>query len=176
MTLKPSIPTLPGAAKAETTATPDGDILRDAIDGADSRSVPNIVTRSGITCDAFRADRDSAGVGAQQVIVVTLRPSAVSAWHCHERQTDRISVVQGTVRLVLYDARDGSPTRGALQVHLLSPMRPTLVTVPPGVWHGLQNLEASPAVFVNVIDHAYRHDDPDEWRLPVDSDAIPFRF
>ena len=174
--MKPDPSTLAGATKAEPSAMPDGEILHAPIDGVVSRPVPNIVTRNGVTCDVFRADRDAAGDGAQQVIVVTLRPHAVSAWHCHERQTDRISVVQGTIRLVLYDAREGSSTRGNLQVHLLSPMRPTLVSVPPGVWHGLQNLEASPATFVNVFDHAYRHDDPDEWRLPADTDAIPFRF
>lgn len=167
---------IPGARKAPATATPEGEILRPPIDGVVSTSVPNIVTGNGVTCDAFRADRDGGGNGAEQVLVVTLRPRAISAWHCHERQTDRVAVVQGSIRLVLYDARDGSATRGTIQVHLLAPTRPTLVAVPPGVWHGLQNLEDAPAIFVNVFDRAYRHDDPDEWRLPVDTDAIPFRF
>lgn len=165
-----------GARKAQPSATPEGEILRPPIDGVVSRPVPNIVTGNGVTCDVFRADRDAAGAGAQQVIAVTLRARAISAWHCHRHQTDRIAVVLGSIRLVLHDARDDSPTRGALQVHLLAPMRPTLVAVPPGVWHGLQNLEDSPAIFVNVFDRAYRHDDPDEWRLPADTDAIPFRF
>lgn len=167
---------LEGARKAPPSATPEGGILRTPIDGVVSRPVPNIVTGNGVTCDAFRADRDAAGAGAQQVIAVTLRARAISAWHCHRHQTDRIAVVLGSIRLVLYDARDVSPTRGALQVHLLSPMRATLVTVPPGVWHGLQNLEDTPSIFLNAFDRAYRHDDPDEWRLPVDTDAIPFRF
>ena len=94
----------------------------------------------------------------------------------HERQVDRLFVVYGSLRLVLYDGREASRTRGKVDVLILSPLRPTQVAIPPGVWHGLQNLEPDTSMFVNMFDHAYRYDDPDEWRLPPDTDAIPWRF
>ena len=42
--------------------------------------------------------------------------------------------------------------------------------------HGVQTLGAEPACFVNSFDHAYDYDDPDEWRLPFDTEEIPYRF
>lgn len=167
---------LPGAKKDAPSVTSTGEVLRAAIDGVSWRESRPIVTRNGTTYEAFRHDWYEGGATVEQLIVATLRPNAVSAWHCHQKQTDRLAVLHGAIRLVLFDGRDGSATRGALQVHLLSPVRPTLVVIPPGVWHGLQNLEASASMFMTLFDRAYRHDDPDEWRLPPDTDAIPHRF
>ena len=167
---------LPGAVKDSASVTPQGEILRDLIDGVHAREGRNIVTVRGTTTELYRDDWDDGAGAVGQAIHVSMNGHALSAWHCHERQVDRIFVTRGTVRLVLYDAREASPTRGRVNVFVLSPMRPTLVTVPPGVWHGLQNLDAGPAEFVNLFDVPYRHGDPDEWRLPPDTDAIPYRF
>jgi cystathionine beta-lyase len=54
--------------------------------------------------------------------------------------------------------------------------RPMLVTIPPGIWHGVQNLGASDCAFLNFFDRLYEHGNPDEWRLPAANDAIPYRF
>ena len=167
---------LPGAIRDAAQITPEGDVRRNLIDGVRLREVRNVVTRNGVTTEIYRYDWESAPLHVAQAIHVSLRGRAISAWHCHERQTDRIFVVQGSIRLVLFDDREASATRGKLDVLLMSPLRPTLVTIPPGVWHGLQNLEPDTSTFVNLFDHAYRYDDPDEWRLPPDTDAIPWRF
>ncbi len=53
---------------------------------------------------------------------------------------------------------------------------PGLVVVPPGVWHGVQNLLNRPSAVVNMPDRAYRYEAPDHWRLPPDTDQIPYRF
>jgi dTDP-4-dehydrorhamnose 3,5-epimerase len=110
------------------------------------------------------------------MIHVDFRPGALSAWHMHRNQTDHIFVVAGTIKVVLFDDREESATRGNLEIYHLSPLRPTLLVVPPEVWHGLQNLEAGHSSFVNFFDRRYEHDDPDEWRLPPDTDEIPYRF
>ena len=80
------------------------------------------------------------------------------------------------LRAVLYDDREGSPTRGGLDVLHLGLERPTLLVIPPGVWHGIQNLDGTPSTFVNYFDEQYAYDNPDDWRLPPDTDEIPYRF
>ena len=167
---------LPGATRDTPNITPDWEVRRDLIDGVRLREVRNIVTRNGVTTEIFRTDWDAATAPVVHAIHVSLRSGAISAWHCHERQVDRLFVVHGSLRLVLYDGREASCTRGKVDVLILSPLRPTQVAIPPGVWHGLQNLEPDTSMFVNMFDHAYRYDDPDEWRLPPDTDAIPWRF
>ncbi len=48
--------------------------------------------------------------------------------------------------------------------------------IPSGVWHGLQNLGASDALIVNCPTRAYDYEDPDHYRLPYDSPAIPYSW
>ena len=69
-----------------------------------------------------------------------------------------------------------SATAGQLDVFHLSPARPQLLAVPPWVWHGVQNLAGGVSSFVNMFDRPYDYDDPDEWRLPPDSQEIPYSF
>jgi dTDP-4-dehydrorhamnose 3,5-epimerase len=169
-------PMLSGATKDRASTNADWEIRRDLIADVGVKEIRSMVTGNGVTTEIYRADW---GVGKSSIghaIHVTLRGNAISAWHCHEFQNDHIAVVHGAMRLVLFDDRESSITRGKLNVFNLSPLRPMLIAIPPGVWHGLRNLMFEPSTFVNLFDRAYRYDDPDEWRLPADTDQIPYRF
>jgi dTDP-4-dehydrorhamnose 3,5-epimerase len=164
-------------AKDQPHITPGGSLVAQRIDGVVVREGANIVTRNGNTFEVFSSPWELPVEAVRHVIHVSLKPAAISAWHMHERQTDQIVVVDGMVKLVLHDPREGSPTRDQTDVFHLSPMRPSLVSIPPGVWHGAQNmLPAAFSSFVNMFDRPYDHDDPDEWRLPVRNDRIPYDF
>ena len=39
-----------------------------------------------------------------------------------------------------------------------------------------QNIGTTDALFVSMPTRAYQHDDPDVYRLPIDTDQIPYRF
>ena len=138
--------------------------------------MPNILTGNGITTEVFRQDWGLAPEEVRHIIHVRLHAFAISAWHRHTLQTDRIFVTDGAARLVMFDAREGSPTRDKVAELRLGRMRPMLVVIPPGIWHGLQNLGGSECGFINFFDRAYQYDDPDEWRLPLDTPEIPYRF
>src|SRR5688572_13568300 len=42
-------------------------------------------------------------------------PGTVKAWHVHKSMTINNAVLSGRAKLVMYDLREGSPTRGELQ-------------------------------------------------------------
>jgi dTDP-4-dehydrorhamnose 3,5-epimerase len=149
---------------------------RALIDGVRCREVRNIVTANGITTELYRPDWGIVDGEVQQAIHVALRGGAISAWHQHRKRWDFLFVVAGHLRVVLFDPRDESPTRGQVDVLHLSPQRPMLTAVPPWVWHGVQNLSTGTSCFVNLFDRPYDYDDPDEWRLPADSPEVPYRF
>lgn len=165
-----------GATRDAATTTANGSVLRECLDGVAVHRVQNIITGNGITTEVYSAPWGFAEAEIRHVIQVTLNPHAVSAWHAHERQTDHIYPLDGTLEVVLYDDRAGSPTRGGINVFRLNRHRPEIVRIPPGIWHGTRNLEPRPVSFINYFDMPYRHDDPDEWRLPWDTDRIPYRF
>ena len=69
------------------------------------------------------------------------------------------------------DAVNGTKTR------LTLPDGGTLdVTIPPGVWHGVVALGPETALLLNLVDKAYAYDAPDHWRLPPDTDQIPYKL
>jgi dTDP-4-dehydrorhamnose 3,5-epimerase len=164
------------AAKDRPHAAVTHTITRGHIDGVQLvRSTPAI-GRTGITIEAWRHSWELGLGSIDQFNVVNLAAGAVSAWHLHQRRCDGVLVVAGELRLVLFDARPGSATQGSVDVVTASSSVPTLVVIPPFVWHGVQVLGNEPASFVNCFDQSYDPDDPDEWRLPVDSDEVPYRF
>jgi dTDP-4-dehydrorhamnose 3,5-epimerase len=165
------------AVKDPPHVTPSFEVKRDdLLDGVRTFEVKNIVTGNGFTTEVFRPDWGVASLPIQHVIHVSLHPGVISAWHQHRIQTDHIFVVSGTLRVVLYDGRDESPTNGGLNVLNVSNVRPTLLVVPPGVWHGVKNIGAGMTSFVNYFDRPYNYEDPDEWRLPRDTPEIPYSF
>ena len=94
----------------------------------------------------------------------------------HTRTVDRLFVTQGHVKAVLYDGREESPTHGMINEVLLGDVRPAFVVIPVGVWHGLQNLGSGDALVLNLPTQAYNYEDPDHWRLPYDTDEIPYKW
>lgn len=116
-----------------------------------------------------------------QVYVTCCRPGVAKAWHYHKEQTDHFVCLAGVALVVLYDGRDGSPTQGQVQEVLLEapPGRerpPLLLKIPPLIVHGFTALGGAEARIVNTPTLPYRARDPDEFRYPWDSPAIPYRW
>jgi dTDP-4-dehydrorhamnose 3,5-epimerase len=78
--------------------------------------------------------------------------------------------------VVIFDDREGSPTRGKVNVLTMGPMRPRAIVIPPKLWHGLQNAGHEIAGFITATDVSFEHGDPDDWRVPPDHPQIPYRF
>ncbi len=146
------------------------------IDGVSIREIRNVVKPGGTVTELIRFDWFDDPFVIGQVFQVVLESDEVSAWHGHERATDRLFVTRGIVKVVLCDLRDGSPTHGVLNEFRVGLLRPTLIVVPPEIWHGVENVSHEPAAIINMPDRAYCYQDPDQWRLPHDTDAIPYRF
>ena len=147
------------------------------IDGVSIHEVLHVPKSQGYLTEVFRADwLHGMNVTVDQVFQVVLEAGGISAWHAHERTIDRIFVNRGMMRLVLYDAREDSPTRGLVNEFRFGAVRPALLVIPPRVWHGIQNLASTESSVLNLVDRAYAYDDPDHWRVPVNSPQSPFSF
>jgi dTDP-4-dehydrorhamnose 3,5-epimerase len=92
----------------------------------------------------------------------------------HKLQTDRYLIVNGSVRVVLFDGRADSATHGLLDVRQLTGEAPSLLAIPPGVWHADQNWGEGDALIVNFPTRPYDRAAPDKYRLDPQSNEIPF--
>lgn len=106
----------------------------------------------------------------------TIRPGVVKGWGLHKLHEDRYFVVKGEMEVVLYDPRPESSTYGKVCRVVLSADRPRLMNVPKFVWHADHNIGSEEVLVVNYPTIQYDHSNPDKYRLPLDTDLIPFSF
>ena len=146
------------------------------IDGVVTKEIRPVTVGNGSLTEIWRDEWRLDELVIGQVFQRLLDPGVVTGWHAHARTTDRLFCASGRIRLSLYDGRGSSPTSGTVLQRVFGPERPMLVVVPPGVWHGIKALGASPALLLNLVDKAYAYDDPDHERLPPDSPRIPVKL
>jgi len=99
-------------------------------------------------------------------------PGVIKGWHLHRRMTLNYAVPVGMIKLVLYDDRPDSPTRGTLQELHVGELDYTLVTIPPLVWNGFKGAGSEPALVANCATEP--HDPEEIERLDPFSDWIPY--
>ena len=114
--------------------------------------------------------------GFGQVYVTVVNPEVVKAWHYHKKQDDSFVALAGKVRVGLYDAREGSPTKGKTAEYLLSVDEPYVLVIPRGVFHGFECVGDKEAMVMNVPNMPYDHEHPDEFRLDPFKNDIPFKW
>lgn len=165
---------LPGAKKDSQQITRDWHKIQQLIEGVSIHEVLHVPRDHGVITEVFRPEWDPTGLPVVHVYQSRLFPGALGAWSCHAQSTDRLFVNSGNVKIVLYDARSESKSHELVNEFHTGEARPLLLVIPPGVWHGLQNLGSSDALVLNFPTRAYDYEDPDHYRLPYDSREIPY--
>jgi dTDP-4-dehydrorhamnose 3,5-epimerase len=127
----------------------------------------------GRLMEIMRSD-DSFFSGFGQVYLSTVYPGVVKAWHYHKIQEDRFTCVRGMVKAVLYDDREGSPTRGLLNEFYSGEHKPCLIVIPAGVFHGWKCVGEHEAYVVNIPSQPYNREEPDEYRMDPHEGGIPY--
>lgn len=111
-----------------------------------------------------------------QVYMTTAYPGIVKGWHYHKKQTDHFAVLNGMIKLVLYDNRGDSPTKGETNEFFLGEYNPVLVRIPPLVFHGFKCVSEQEAICINVPTEVYDYDQPDEFRVDPRKNDIPYSW
>lgn len=101
-------------------------------------------------------------------------PGAIKAWHLHTKMTLNYAVVAGMVKLVLYDPRPSSPTKGEVQEIFLGEQNYARVKIPPGIYNGFKGVGAAPAIVANCA--TIPHDPAEIQRLDPFSKDIPYSW
>ena len=162
--------------KRQQSVTAEGDYVAPVIDGVRIRPAVTHPDRRGAVCEIYNVDWDFAEEPLVYVYEITIRPGVTKGWVKHQRQDDRLFIMEGVVRVTLYDDRPDSPTNGLVTDRCFDEHTRALVRIPEGVWHAIGNVGLTDAKLVNLPTRAYDHADPDKWELPLDTDLIPFDF
>ena len=145
------------------------------IEGVKVKKLKVIVDERGWLMEILRRD-DEIFENFGQIYLTVCKPGYVKAWHYHKKQNDLFSVVKGNAKLVLYDMRDNSKTKGEIQEFIIGEDNPVLVKIPPGIVHGFTTTKNEPVFIINCPTELYNYEAPDEYRIPFNSKKIPFNW
>jgi dTDP-4-dehydrorhamnose 3,5-epimerase len=150
------------------------------IDGVRFRPARPVPHEDGYLTEVARADWELLEAPIVQVHVTTTFAGRIRAWGLHERITDRLFVVSGLVRIVVFDPREDSPTYRRVNEFMLGEKNPGLLVIPPQLYHGWKSLSDADAVIINMPDKVYDYEAPDALHMSWDSDTakqiIPHRW
>ena len=129
----------------------------------------------GRLMEILRAD-DEAFEKFGQVYMTTAYPGVVKAWHYHKNQADNMAVVKGMMKIVLYDDREDSPTKGEVNEFFVGEHNPILITIPREVYHGFKCISDEEAIVINTPTNTYNYGSPDEYRVDPHKNSIPYNW
>jgi len=107
-----------------------------------------------------------------EVYFSTVYQGVVKGWHLHRNMTLNYACIFGRVKLVIYDERDASPTKGELMELFLGPDSYSMVVVPPGLWNGFKGMAPNYSIVADCID--IPHSEADSVRLDPADSRIPY--
>lgn len=101
-------------------------------------------------------------------------PGVVKGWHEHTKQVQFYAVIQGMVKLVLYDNRPNSPSHKELMEIFIGEDNYQLVRIPAGVINGYKAIGTETAILANCATLPHQ---PDEMiRYDPHSDKVPYKW
>ncbi|MBK8229980.1 MAG: dTDP-4-dehydrorhamnose 3,5-epimerase family protein [Candidatus Eisenbacteria bacterium] len=143
------------------------------IDGVVVKPLKVIPDERGYLMEIFRDD-DPFFRKFGQAYLTVVYPGVVKGWHYHKVQDDHFCVVKGMSKVVLYDLREGSPTKGEVNEFFMGEKNPILLLIPHGVLHGMKGVGVEPALLLNIPTEHYDYKDPDEYRVHPHDNDIPY--
>lgn len=163
----------PAAASRPDAPTQAATAPKGLIQGVLIVPLNRVPDERGTVMHMLRAD-DPHFKGFGEIYFSTIYPGVVKGWHRHRDMTLNYACVFGRVKLVMFDDRLGSPTRGALMEKFLGPDDYSLVQIPPGVWNGFKGMSEPQAVVANCCTHAHDPEAARTERLDPFENGIPY--
>jgi dTDP-4-dehydrorhamnose 3,5-epimerase len=143
------------------------------IEGVRVRELRLIPDERGFLMELMRSDWEEFEKFGQ-VYITAVYPGVVKGWHYHKIQVDHFVCIHGMAKVVLYDAREGSPTHGEVNEFFMGRLNSIMLTIPQGVFHGFKGIGEEMTLIVNVPTELYNYEQPDEYRLPAHTKEIPY--
>ncbi|ALO25995.1 MULTISPECIES: dTDP-4-dehydrorhamnose 3,5-epimerase family protein [Leptospira] len=144
------------------------------LEGIVITSLKEIFDPKGSVLHMIRVD-DPEYNGFGECYFSEVNPGSIKAWKIHKKQTQNFTVPSGKIRLILFDPREDSKTKGKVQEIILGrPGNYQRVTIPPRIWYGFTCISEKKAFVANITD--IPHDPAESERLPEYDPFIPFTW
>jgi len=143
------------------------------IDGVVIKPLAKISDERGSIMHMLKKEDDEFNAFGE-IYFSTIYPGVIKGWHIHKEMELNYAVVSGDIKMVLYDDRDDSQTKGNLMEIFVGEKNYLLVKVPPMVWNGFKGIGLKEAIVANCATLSHRTDEID--RLDPFSQKIPYKW
>ncbi len=143
------------------------------IEGVSIKELRSNLDKVGLTLDIW-GDEDPPGPLCASSCRM-LFPGMLEAWVNRREAAERIACLEGTIKLVLCDRREGSPTHDEVMELFLGEYRFREVIVPPGVLRGWKTVGDRTALVFLALEGGSADAfslTPDEAGVPYDWDIV----
>lgn len=147
--------------------------VENLIEGVKIKKLKSIPDERGQLMEILRND-DELFRKFGQVYMTTAYPGVIKAWHYHKKQTDNFTLIKGMAKIVLFDNRPDSPTKGMINEFLLDMHNPLLIQIPEMIYHGFKCVSDEEVIILNIPTEIYNYEDPDEFRIDPHNNDIPY--
>lgn len=107
-----------------------------------------------------------------EVYFSVVNSGVVKAWRKHLKMTQHFAVPVGKIKLVIFDGREGSPSKGKIWEMEIGEENYCLVKIPPMLWYGFKGMSDIPALIANCSDMP--HDPGEIVRADSSDPTIPY--
>lgn len=101
-------------------------------------------------------------------------PGVIKGWHLHKKMVLNYACLIGMIKLVLFDDRKNSSTKGEVMELFIGEDNYCLVKIPYGVWNGFKGIGLKTAIIANCA--TIPHDPNEIIRLNPFSKKIPYNW
>ena len=143
------------------------------IEGVSIHPLKQIPDERGKIMHMLRVD-DSHFERFGEIYFSVVYPGVIKGWHLHKQMTLNYAVIVGMIKLVLYDDREESPTRGELMELFIGESNYMLVKIPPKVWNGFKGVGTQPAIVANCA--TLPHDPEEIVRMDPSDNHISYNW
>ena len=139
-----------------------------------------VAYEDGYLTEIARMDQALIGPPIAQVHLNYTLVGRIRAWGLHKKNMDRLFLVSGQVKFVVFDGRKDSPTYGVVNEIIVGDRSPGLLLIPPNLYHGWKNIGNTNALIINMPTNLYDYENPDayhlDWNSVVAKKLIPYSF
>lgn len=142
------------------------------IEGVELNPLKKITDERGSVMHMLKSSRAGEFLNVGEIYFSLVNPGFIKGWKYHKDIRQQMVVPVGSIRIVLYDDRPQSKTKGLTQIIDFGDCNYALLTIPPQVWYAFASKDQKTAVIANATSAPHR---PEEsLTKPLDSSYFQF--
>lgn len=144
------------------------------IEGVKLTNLKQIVDKRGAVFHIMRNDSDSFSKFGEAYIS-KVNSGITKGWKFHYKMIQNFTVVFGKMKIVLFDNRTESKTKGFINEFILDDLANYYrLTIPKNIWYSFKSLNTDFTLLLNIADLV--HDSLESKNLELNNETVPYKW